>query len=123
MCGIAGTFGFSSVFDNVNIVCSSLKHRGPDDYGFFKDNTFNYSYPESINIKGTNSHSRINDIPLFSGLRKFKVKKTKNGFLMTANNATQTWEITENGMVYTDEKWGDEEIFVQRKWKRITPLN
>ena len=25
---------------------------------------------------------------------------------MTANNATQTWEITENGMVYTDEKWG-----------------
>ena len=42
---------------------------------------------------------------------------------MTANNATQTWEITENGMVYTDEKWGDEEIFVQRKWKRITPLN
>ena len=38
MCGIAGTFGFSSVFDNVNIVCSSLKHRGPDDYGFFKDN-------------------------------------------------------------------------------------
>ena len=92
-------------------------------YGFFEDNTFNYSYPESINIKGTNSHSRINDIPLFSGLRKFKVKKTKNGFLMTANNATQTWEITENGMVYTDEKWGDEEIFVQRKWKRITPLN
>ena len=42
---------------------------------------------------------------------------------MTANNATQTWEISENGMVYTDEKWGDEEIFVQRKWKRITPLN
>ena len=61
-------------------------------YGFFKDNTFNYSYPESINIKGTNSHSRVNDIPLFSGLRKFKVK-TKNGFLMTANNATQKWKL------------------------------
>ena len=61
-------------------------------YGFFKDNTFNYSYLQSINIKGTNSHSRVNDIPLFSGLRKFKVKKTKNGFLMTANNATQKWD-------------------------------
>lgn len=92
-------------------------------YGFFKDNTFNYSYAESINIKGTNGHSRINDIPLFSGLRKFQVKKIKNGFLMKANNETQTWEITENGMQYTDEKWGDEKIFVQRKWKRITPLN
>lgn len=38
MCGIAGTFGFSSVFDNVDSVRSSLKHRGPDDYGFFQDN-------------------------------------------------------------------------------------
>ena len=74
----------------------------------FQNNTFNYSYPESINIKGTNSYSLINAIPLFSGLRKFKVRKTKNGFLMTANNATQTWEITENGMVYTDEKWDKE---------------
>ena len=88
-------------------------------YGFIKDNTFNYSYAESINIKGTYGHSRINDIPLFSGSRKFKVKKIKNGFLMKANNETQTWEITENGMQYTDEKWGDEKIFVQRKWKRI----
>ena len=102
---------------------SNIKSSVRWGYGFFTDNTFNYSYPESINIKGTNTHSIINDIPLFSGLRKFKAKKIKNGFLMTANNATQTWEISENGMVYTDEKWGDEEIFVQRKWKRITPLN
>lgn len=102
---------------------SNIKSSVRWGYGFFKDNTFNYTYPESINIKGSNIHSRINDIPLFSGLRKFKVKKIKDGFLMTANNATQTWIISEYGMVYTDKKWGDKKIFVQRKWKRITPLN
>ena len=43
---------------------------------------------------------------------------------ISAFNVYRLWvRIIESGMVYTDEKWGDEEIFVQRKWKRITPIN
>ena len=40
-------------------------------YGFFKDNTFNYSYPESINIKGTNSYSLRHSII-------FRIKKIQS---------------------------------------------
>ena len=39
------------------------------------------------------------------------------------NISFQTLEISANRMVYTDEKWGDVEIYLQRKWKRITYLN
>ena len=39
------------------------------------------------------------------------------------NISIQLLEISANGMVYTDEKGGDAEIFAQRKWKIITPLS
>jgi len=40
---------------------------------------------------------------------------------MRSESGKQTWEVTKEGMVYTDTAWGEDKVFVQRKWKRIAP--
>ena len=38
MCGVFGVFGINISSDLSNLMLKSLSHRGPDDFGIFKDN-------------------------------------------------------------------------------------
>ena len=55
-------------------------------------------------------------------MRSFDVFLNNNEIKMVSENKNQVWTINEKGMVYNDKKWGEDKIFVERKWKRLTPI-
>ena len=88
--------------------------------GSVKDKTFRYTYIENLNINGTHKSSSFNtDLP-FKNMRSFRVILKNKEIKMVSENKNQVWIINEKGMVYNDKEWGENKIFVERKWKRIT---
>tara|TARA_B100001248_G_scaffold231700_1_gene192258 strand:- start:193 stop:363 length:171 start_codon:yes stop_codon:yes gene_type:complete len=55
-------------------------------------------------------------------MRSFDVDLNNNEIKMVSENKNQVWTINEKGMVYNDKEWGEDKIFVERKWKRLTPI-
>ena len=90
--------------------------------GEVKDKKFKYTYTESLNIKGNEKFSTFNAKLLFEGMRSFDVFLNNNEIKMVSKNKNQIWIINEKGMVYNDKEWGEDKIFVERKWKRLTPI-
>ena len=90
--------------------------------GEVKDKKFKYTYTESLNIKGNEKFSTFNTKLLFEGMRSFDVDLNNNEIKMVSENKNQVWTINEKGMVYNDKEWGEDKIFVERKWKRLTPI-
>ena len=112
-------------------VISIIHNRiNPDNYkssvrwgkGEIKDKKFKYTYTESLNIKGNEKFSTFNTKLLFEGIRNFDVFLNNNEIKMVSENKNQVWTINEKGMVYNDKEWGEDNIFVERKWKRLTPM-
>ena len=112
-------------------VISIIHNRiNPDNYkssvrwgkGLVKDKKFKYTYTESLNIKGNEKFSTFNTKLLFEGMRIFDVFLNNNEIKMVSENKNQVWTINEKGMVYNDKEWGEDKIFVERKWKRLTPI-
>lgn len=112
-------------------VISIIHNRiNPDNYkssvrwgkGEVKDKKFKYTYTESLNIKGNEKFSTFNTKLLFKGMRSFDVDLNNNEIKMVSENKNQVWTINEKGMVYNDKEWGEDKIFVERKWKRLTPI-
>ena len=91
-------------------------------HGSVVDGMFRYTYTETLNVKGIDKFAKMNRNLPWSGMRTFKVTLRNNEIEMTSLNGKQTWKITKDGMVYTDPEWSDDKIFVERRWKRITPL-
>ena len=112
-------------------VISIIHNRiNPRDYkssvrwgiGKVKNKKFKYTYTESLNIKGNEKFSTFNTKLLFEGMRNFDVFLNNNEIKMVSENKNQVWTINEKGMVYNDKEWGEDKIFVERKWKRLTPI-
>ena len=55
-------------------------------------------------------------------MRIFDVVLNNNEIKMVSKNNNQVWIINEKGMIYNDKEWGEDKIFVERKWKRITSI-
>ena len=55
-------------------------------------------------------------------MRSFDVDLNNNEIKMVSKNNNQVWIINEKGMIYNDKEWGEDKIFVERKWKRITSI-
>ena len=91
-------------------------------HAFISNSEFQYTYTETLNIKGSENSSIINHLIPWTGMRTFKLRLHDDILYMTSNSGKQNWEISKSGIIYTDNAWGDENIFVKRAWKRITPL-
>ena len=89
--------------------------------GIVSDGKFKYAYHESLRVKGAKNNLTRSHGPLWDGMRVFKVQLKEGGMVMRSESGKQTWEVTKEGMVYTDTAWGEDKVFVQRKWKRIAP--
>ena len=90
--------------------------------GEVKNKKFKYTYTESLNIRGNEKFSTFNTKLLFEGMRNFDVLLNGNEIKMISINKNQVWIINEWGMIYNDKEWGEDKIFVERKWKRLTPI-
>ena len=90
--------------------------------GYVKNKKFKYTYTESLNIKGNEKSSKFNNKLTFKGMRIFDVVLNNNEIKMVSKNNNQVWIINEKGMIYNDKEWGEDKIFVERKWKRITSI-
>ena len=90
--------------------------------GRVKDKKFRYTYTENLNIKGNEKFSTFNIKLPFEKMRNFDVFLNNNEIKMVSENKNQVWTINEKGMVYNDKEWGEDKIFVERKWKRLTPI-
>ena len=92
-------------------------------HGTVVGEVFSYTYTETLNIKGTQNSAKMNLIKPWVGMRTFNVKIKNNELIMTSSDGKQIWTITKEGMIYSDSEWGDDKIFVKRKWKRLTSHN
>ncbi len=90
--------------------------------GDVKEKTFRYTYTDVLNIKGTEKSSSFNTNLPFKNIRSFKVVYKDNEIKMTSENKNQVWTFNEKEMIYNDKNWGENKTFVERKWKRITPI-
>ena len=55
-------------------------------------------------------------------MRIFDVVINNNEIKMVSTNNNQVWIINEKRMIYNDKEWGEDKIFIERKWKRLTPI-
>jgi hypothetical protein len=89
-------------------------------YGKFKDGKFTYAYPEFVTIKGKPSNASVTQGGPFEGERQYSIEFDGDRMVMTSASGKQVWEVTPEGMRYTDQEWGPHKTFAQRVWKRIT---
>lgn len=89
-------------------------------YGHFSDGKFKYAYPEFITVQGEDSQSTVKSGGPFEGEREYNVKFDGERMVMTSKSGKQVWEVTPNGMRYTDQEWGVNKGYAQRVWKRIS---
>ena len=89
-------------------------------YGYFKDGKFTYSYPEFTTVKGDTSRSTVERGGPFEGERVYDVRFEGETMVMTSESGKQVWEVTPEGMRYTDQEWGENKVYAQRIWKRLS---
>lgn len=89
-------------------------------YGKFENGKFTYAYPEARTIEGNASSSSVKTGGVFEGEREYHVEFKGERMVMTTESGKQVWEVSPSGMVYTDQEWGPEKVYAQRRWKRIT---
>ncbi|MEC7977714.1 MAG: hypothetical protein VX189_02195, partial [Planctomycetota bacterium] len=70
--------------------------------------------------EGHASSSSVKTGGVFEGEREYHVEFKGERMVMTAESGKQVWEVSPSGMVYTDQEWGPENVYAQRRWKRIT---
>ena len=118
------TFFQGEVISIIHNRINPEKHKSSVRWGKgeVKDKKFKYTYTESLNMKGNEKFSTFNTKLLFEGMRSFDVFLNNNEIKMVSENKNQVWTINEKGMVYNDKEWGEDKIFVERKWERLTPI-
>ena len=89
-------------------------------YGYFKDGKFSYTYPEFITIKGDTSQSTLERGGPFEGERVYDIRFKGDSMVMTSESGKQVWEVTSEGMRYTDQESGKDKVYAQRTWKRLS---
>ena len=58
----------------------------------------------------------------WKGMREYSVSLKGNKLVLTSITGKQSWELNKNSLVYRDKEWGEDKIFVERKWKRLTSI-
>ena len=89
-------------------------------YGIFADGKFKYAYPEWVTVKGDESQSTVTAVGPFEGEREYEVSFEGERMVMTSKSGKQVWEVSPDGMRYTDQEWGDDKVYAQRIWKRLS---
>ncbi|MEC8553747.1 MAG: hypothetical protein VXZ82_01955 [Planctomycetota bacterium] len=89
-------------------------------YGYFKDGKFHYTYPEFTTIKGDASQSTLQQGGPFEGERVYDIRFEGDSMVMTSESGKQVWEVTPEGMRYTDQESGKDKVYAQRVWKRLS---
>ena len=52
-------------------------------------------------------------------MREYSVSLEDNKLVLTSITCKQTWELSQNSLVYRDKEWGEDKDEVIRYWKRI----
>ena len=89
-------------------------------YGTFDDGKFKYAYPEFVTVKGDESQSSVKAGGPFEGEREYSVRFEGERMVMTSKSGKQVWEVSPDGMRYTDQEWGVNKVYAQRIWKRVS---
>ena len=55
----------------------------------------------------------------WKGMREYSVSLEDNKLVLTSITGKQTWELSQNSLVYRDKEWGEDKDEVIRYWKRI----
>ena len=55
----------------------------------------------------------------WKGMREYSVFLKDNILILTSLTGKQTWELSQNSLIYRDKEWGEDKDEVIRYWKRV----
>ncbi len=55
----------------------------------------------------------------WEGMREYSVALKGNKLVLTSLTGKQSWELSQNSLVYRDKEWGEDKDEVIRYWKRV----